>query len=639
MRARRAFGLLLVLVAASSVRGQTPSADLDSYALFALNELRSRALVVTDGNVGVNAGGGQFYSAWGVHAPLSDLAASRVRIPISECRTLFANVTPLRQCGSGPPRRFTSPFVNATAVTEACGFPTSFPACAGADLTIEPAQVFRLKPGQYRNILVRGGVLPGRLILLGGDYSFCSLKATRNADVLFDSASQVFIDGDLDLGGIGFAGTGGEDVGARKIRFFVRGSKVRIRPRARVFGRLCAPNATMKVRYGAKLFGSFVARSIRTDRITVRALPAGVPGTSTTTTTTTLPVTTSTTTTTTTSTTRPAAVCGNDRIDPGEACDPPGGVVCPSPGGAFTACAQNCLCPHPVDTRCCFPPSPAGGFVDCELLKPAECAREGGVLFGLGSCDPSPCAGISFPPTTSTTATTTPTTTSTTPTTSTTTTRPSTTTTTSPKPATTTTTTGTGATTTTSTTPGGPIAPAREVCGNCADDDGNGDTDFEDAACCAGTQKFEMAVRNGRIRPRGSTSALKLQSTLGGVTGIDPLRQDVYVQIRSAEGKQLFCAHVPATEFTRRRGTFAFWDRQHLVASAMGLEDMSVKVRRNGRVTFRTHGRRARLSGVTQGVLRITVGFRDAAQVESANRCSQVQQRFRTVSAGALLAP
>jgi hypothetical protein len=54
-----------------------------------------------------------------------------------------------------------------------------------------------------------------------------------------------------------------------------------------VFGRLCAPNAKMKIRWGAKLFGSFIAQRIRTDHITIRGLPTTFPGTTTTTTTTT----------------------------------------------------------------------------------------------------------------------------------------------------------------------------------------------------------------------------------------------------------------------------------------------------------------------------------------------------------------
>jgi hypothetical protein len=178
------------------------------------------------------------------------------------------------------------------------------------------------------------------------------------------------------------------------------------------------------------------------------------------------------------------------------------------------------------------------------------------------------------------------------------------------------------------------------VCGNCIDDDGNGATDFEDAACCTGTQRFEMKLKTGRIKPRGTTSAVNLQSTLaaGDTSSIDPLRQDVFVQIRNDKGEQVFCARVPSTNFMAKRKAFTFWDRLNLVPSAKGLSDMTVKVRRNGKVTFRTHGRRAQLSGATQGTFQITVGFRDQAQVATANRCAVVQKQFRARASGALLA-
>jgi hypothetical protein len=226
--------------------------------------------------------------------------------------------------------------------------------------------------------------------------------------------------------------------------------------------------------------------------------------------------------------------------------------------------------------------------------------------------------------------------------TTTTTTRPATTTTstTSPNPATTTTTTGTGATTTT-TAGSAPVPPAAvEICGNCIDDDQNGAIDFEDGACCAGTQRFEMVLRNGRIKPRGGTSALRLKSSVATAipSGIDPKRQDVFVQIRGDNGAELLCAQVPATRFMIKHKAFLFWDKQNLVASAKGLTDMALKVRRNGRMTFGTHGRRVQLSGATQGNYQITIGFRDSAQVSSANRCAVVQKRFRAGAAGSLLA-
>src|SRR5206468_2515930 len=113
---------------------------------------------------------------------------------------------------------------------------------------------------------------------------------------------------------------------------------------------------------------------------------------------------------------------------------------------------------------------------------------------------------------------------------------PTTTSSTTPAPTTTTT---PGTTSTTTTTLGtGPVPPPRDICGNCIDDDRNGLTDFEDPACCMQSQAFTMTVTRGLLRPRGAATRLKLKSLLAkvGLADVNPLKQDVFVQIRPAGG-------------------------------------------------------------------------------------------------------
>ncbi len=193
-----------------------------------------------------------------------------------------------------------------------------------------------------------------------------------------------------------------------------------------------------------------------------------------------------------------------------------------------------------------------------------------------------------------------------------------------------------GCPTTTTTLPGGP----REICGNCIDDDGNGLTDFEDPACCMQTQAFTMEVTRGLLRPHGGTTRLKLKSLLAqaGLADVNPLKQDVFVQIRPTGGTDVLCAKAPAGKFMKMHGAFKFW-RGRLVASAKGINDILVKVRRDGSVRFKAVGKRVEFTTPPGGTLQVTVGFRDPATAEAGNSCSTQTRAFRTGRSGRLIFP
>ena len=184
------------------------------------------------------------------------------------------------------------------------------------------------------------------------------------------------------------------------------------------------------------------------------------------------------------------------------------------------------------------------------------------------------------------------------------------------------------------------MPPPREICGNCIDDDGNGLTDFEDPACCMQSQAFTMTVTRGLLRPRGATTRLKLKSLLAkvGLADVNPLKQDVFVQIRPAGGTDVLCAKAPTDKFMKMHGAFKFWDRQHRVARAKGISDIRVQVRPDGSVRFSAVGKRVEFTTPQGGTLQVTVGFRDPA-TEAGNRCSTQTQAFRTGRQGQLLAP
>jgi len=170
-----------------------------------------------------------------------------------------------------------------------------------------------------------------------------------------------------------------------------------------------------------------------------------------------------------------------------------------------------------------------------------------------------------------------------------------------------------------------PSGELTEICGNCIDDDGNGLTDFEDPACCPTARSFTMLVRKLLLKPRGSArTRLRLKSTLAqaGLADVDPLTEDVYLQIRRTGMLDALCAKVPALKFMHMHRAFKFWDKHHRVASAKGIEDMTIVVRKDGSVRLRTQGRRVRMDTPGAGQLEITVGFQNPAHGDAQNRCS-----------------
>jgi cysteine-rich repeat protein len=94
----------------------------------------------------------------------------------------------------------------------------------------------------------------------------------------------------------------------------------------------------------------------------------------------------------------------------GARCTPPrGGTACVTGFPSWCdAVEQGCTpAQEPLqDTQCCLP-LPGSAELGCELLKPAECVELGGFDVGPGSCEATPCAGVTTTTTTATTSSTT----------------------------------------------------------------------------------------------------------------------------------------------------------------------------------------------------------------------------------------
>ena len=181
-----------------------------------------------------------------------------------------------------------------------------------------------------------------------------------------------------------------------------------------------------------------------------------------------------------------------------------------------------------------------------------------------------------------------------------------------------------------------PAAVPTETCGNCIDDDGNGLTDFEDPACSG--QAGTLTLEEGLLRRAGDATRLDLHTTLAGL-GVNPLADDVILQIRPENGTDVLCARIPAGSFVKHRRLFKFADPKHAVASALGLDDVRIQVPAHGSVRLRARGKRAQMICPDAGALQVTVGFHDATAGDGGNRSATTVQTFSARTNGTLRIP
>src|SRR5262245_2203866 len=178
--------LILFLGAAAPAGAQT--SVLNNYVLFATQEIRSRSLRISRGDVGVNAGSLLVRNGL-VFAPGAELSAPAAVIPPDAvCRQLLT-----RGGSGGAPNcreivNFSQPFPDAGAVGAACGYPDPFPACSAdpsRDVIIALGEERTLDPGVYGRVIVHGANdSPGVLHLRPGSYTMCSLRTYRGGQIV-----------------------------------------------------------------------------------------------------------------------------------------------------------------------------------------------------------------------------------------------------------------------------------------------------------------------------------------------------------------------------------------------------------------------------------------------------------------------
>jgi hypothetical protein len=166
------------------------------------------------------------------------------------------------------------------------------------------------------------------------------------------------------------------------------------------------------------------------------------------------------------------------------------------------------------------------------------------------------------------------------------------------------------------------------VCGNCLDDDRNGQTDYDDPSCCAATGAARL--RKAQLRGSPSGGRLDLETTVsgGGFPTVNPTAEDLYIRLSDASDVTLLCGRIPATAFRKRKKFFQFLDRRNVVPGDAGVDGVVVKPLRSSQtLQVAAHGKRAELAATAAGTIRVTLAF-DAAG-PGRGRCASVVQLFR----------
>jgi hypothetical protein len=258
------------LLAMAARAGAQPSANVDDYVLLATGTLKTKGPTIADGDVGVNDAGGRLISRGPLTAPNSIVASDQVRLDNVPGNTvaqeLFANVVEV----GGTATPFSPPLV--ADVPGACGFPSPFPACApGMDVDVAAGTTTNLAPGTYGKVRVHGSPLAaGVLVLTGGSYVVCDLKASRTAQVRVQAPATLAVVGKISLGpGAVLGPEAGSGLVASDVHVYASGPTVKLARQSHAEAHLCAPSAKLKMSRGGTHVGSFVASYIRTQEVTL----------------------------------------------------------------------------------------------------------------------------------------------------------------------------------------------------------------------------------------------------------------------------------------------------------------------------------------------------------------------------------
>jgi cysteine-rich repeat protein len=289
----------------------TPSRDINTYVLFALESLNFKGADsnpatrghIVGGNVGVNnadpknpptpvlimGGGGSPHPV--LLSDNSQLVTDTAQLDAdTSVFDLFVN----RLVGAGPVIRGMGPTSFTLPIIEPQNLPVlpAFNCNPGAPIDVAEDDTLNLAPGTYGDVTVHDR---GKLVFGPGTYTVCNLRSGRSVRITTDPGAIVQIAGEFTTNNQSFIGP------ACETQFFVRGDGVGANNPTVSFGRdsefhglVFAPNGRIALGSRTDLFGRFHSKTITSDFNTnVTNCPPGEGG----------------------------ADCGDGVLDEGEECD------------------------------------------------------------------------------------------------------------------------------------------------------------------------------------------------------------------------------------------------------------------------------------------------------------------------------
>jgi hypothetical protein len=166
-----------------------------------------------------------------------------------------------------------------------------------------------------------------------------------------------------------------------------------------------------------------------------------------------------------------------------------------------------------------------------------------------------------------------------------------------------------------------------EVCGDCTDNDGDNLIDAEDPDCCAVTEDLILRRMRLRMPMKGKDSKLRVRTRLGtrDRSNFKPNTQGATILVTDSKGK-VFCQTIPMDAPRNLGSSLLYKFRDKSGKRAGGLQKANFRVRRSGKVVFRTNGKAMDLREPESRDLVVTLRVGD--------QCMRAAAPLRTKPAG-----